>query len=129
MRRLLILRYGDLALRAVSLPRALPPLRAVSHSAHCHDRARRRRIVPLLGQLDGGATLSRGVGLAHDSSHLASPPHEGARDWRTNNSIRALRRSRSIPQRLVYISASSGYGDRVVDIWDERRPRLAPDDG
>jgi nucleoside-diphosphate-sugar epimerase len=62
------------------------------------------------------------AGLPHDILHLAPPPSQGSLDSRTSNLIRALRRSGSIPQRLVYISTSGVYGDCSGALVDEPRP-------
>jgi nucleoside-diphosphate-sugar epimerase len=54
--------------------------------------------------------------------HFAPPPDAGERDWRTANLIRALRKARSIPQRLVYISTSGVYGDCGGGVVHEHQP-------
>ena len=78
-------------------------------------------IIPLPGDLDQPAQLSRLAGLPHDILHFAPPPALGARDLRTGNLIRALQRSPSIPQRLVYISTSGVYGDCGGAVVEEHR--------
>lgn len=113
---------GDVALRMVGLLRGRYRLYALSHSAQRHDLLRAHGISPLPGDLDDPATLSRMAGLPHDILHFAPPPSQGLRDPRTGNLIRALRRSGSIPQRLVYISTSGVYGDCRGEVVDERRP-------
>jgi nucleoside-diphosphate-sugar epimerase len=122
MRRLLIVGCGDVALRMVGLLRGRYRLYALSHSAERHGLLRDHGIVPLPGDLDEPATLARLAGLPHDILHFAPPPSQGPLDSRTSNLIQALRRSRSIPQRLVYISTSGVYGDCGGDVVDERRP-------
>jgi nucleoside-diphosphate-sugar epimerase len=122
MRRLLIVGCGDVALRTASLLRGRYRLYALSHSAQRHELLRRHGIIPLPGDLDDSETLSRLAGLSHDVLHFAPPPSEGPRDSRTSNLIRALRKSKSIPQRLVYISTSGVYGDCAGGVVDERRP-------
>jgi nucleoside-diphosphate-sugar epimerase len=97
-------------------------LYALSHSKDRHDLLRRHGITPVPGDLDDPQTLSRLAGVPHDVLHFAPPPGEGPRDSRTSNLIRALRRSGSIPQRLVYISTSGVYGDCAGALVDERRP-------
>src|ERR1700674_2432977 len=106
MRRLLIVGCGDVALRMVGLLRGRYRMYALSHSAHRHGLLRDHGIVPLPGDLDEPETLARLAGLPHDILHFAPPPSQGLVDSRTSNLIRALRRRRSIPQRLVYISTS-----------------------
>ena len=122
MRRLLIVGCGDVALRMVGLLHGRYRLYALSHSAQRYGLLRDHGIVPLPGDLDDPATLSRLGGLPHDILHLAPPPSHGPRDSRTSNLIRSLRRSRSIPQRLVYISTSGVYGDCSGEVVDEPRP-------
>jgi len=122
MRRLLIIGCGDVALRLVGLLRGRYGLYALSHSARRYDLLRDYGIVPLPGDLDQPATLSRLAGLPHDVVHMAPPPSQGLRDSRTSHLIRALRRSGSIPQRLVYISTSGVYGDCLGEVVDERHP-------
>jgi nucleoside-diphosphate-sugar epimerase len=122
MRRLLIVGCGDVALRVVGLLRGRYRLFALSHSAQRHGLLRDHGIVPLPGDLDDPASLSRLGGLAHDILHFAPPPSHGQLDSRTSNLIRSLRRSRSIPQRLVYISTSGVYGDCRGEVVDEPRP-------
>ncbi len=113
---------GDVALRMVGLLRGRYRLFALSHSPRRLDLLRDLGIVPLPGNLDDPATLSRLAGLPHDILHLAPPPSQGSLDSRTSNLIRALRRSRSIPQRLVYISTSGVYGDCSGAVVAEPRP-------
>jgi nucleoside-diphosphate-sugar epimerase len=117
MRRLLIVGCGDVGLRLLPLLRGRYRLYALSRSRERHARLRALGVTPLSGDLDDPDSLARLSGLPHDLLHLAPPPSAGARDARTGNLIRALRKARSIPQRLVYISTSGVYGDcggRVV---------------
>jgi nucleoside-diphosphate-sugar epimerase len=122
MRRLLIVGCGDVALRMVGLLRGRYRLFALSHSAQRHGLLRDHGIIPLAGDLDDSASLSRLGGLPHDILHFAPPPSQGQIDSRTSNLIRSLRGSRSIPQRLVYISTSGVYGDCSGEVVDEPRP-------
>jgi nucleoside-diphosphate-sugar epimerase len=122
MKRLLIVGCGDVALRLVGLLHGRYRLFALSHSVQRHALLRDHGIVPLPGNLDDPQTLSRLAGLPHDVLHFAPPPNQGPLDSRTSNLIRALRRRRSIPQRLVYISTSGVYGDCGGEVVDERSP-------
>jgi nucleoside-diphosphate-sugar epimerase len=122
MRRLLIVGCGDVALRMVGLLRGRYRLYALSHSEQRHDLLRQHGIVPLPGDLDEPETLARLAGLPHDILHFAPPPSQGPLDSRTSNLIQALRRGRSIPQRLVYISTSGVYGDCGGEVVDEAHP-------
>jgi len=121
MRRLLIVGCGDVALRIVRLLRGRYRLYALSHSAQRYELLRAHGIIPLPGDLDQPAQLSRLAGLPHDILHFAPPSALGARDLRTGNLIRALQRSPSIPQRLVYISTSGVYGDCGGEVVEEHR--------
>jgi nucleoside-diphosphate-sugar epimerase len=112
---------GDVGLRMVRLLRGRYRLYALSHSAQRHDLLRAHGIIPLPGDLDDLATLSRLAGISHDILHFAPPPNRGLLDSRTGNLIRTLRRSRSIPRRLVYISTSGVYGDCHGEVVDEHR--------
>jgi nucleoside-diphosphate-sugar epimerase len=121
MKRLLIVGCGDVALRMVSLLRGRYRLYALSHSAQRYELLRAHGIVPLPGDLDEPAQLTRLAGLPHDILHFAPPPAEGAHDSRTRHLIQALGRTLSIPQRLVYISTSAVYGDCGGEVVEEHR--------
>ena len=126
MRRLLIVGCGDVGLRILPLLRGRYRLYALTHSRERHDELRAQGVTPLSGNLDDPESLVRLSGLPHDLLHFAPPPSAGARDARTGNLIRALRKARSIPQRLVYISTSGVYGDcggRVVGEYQTLRPQ------
>ncbi len=130
MRRLLIIGCGDVALRLVKLLRGRYRVYALSHSPHRTETLRAYGIVPLSGNLDDAADLARLAGLPHDIVHFAPPPAEGTRDPRTRNLIQALKRSASIPQRLIYISTSGVYGDCAGEVVAEHRtPRPQSDRG
>lgn len=122
MRRLLIVGCGDVALRLVRLLRGRYRLYGLSHSVQRCGLLRDHGIVPLHGNLDEPDTLARLAGLPHDILHFAPPPSQGPLDSRSNNLIQALRRGRSIPQRLVYISTSGVYGDCSGEVVDEGWP-------
>jgi len=121
MRRLLIVGCGDVALRMVDLLRGRYRLYALSHSAQRYELLRARGIVPLPGDLDEPAQLLRLAGVPHDILHFAPPPAAGVRASRTQNLLRALGRTLSIPQRLVYISTSGVYGDCAGEVVEEHR--------
>ena len=126
MRRLLIVGCGDLGLRLVPLLRNRYRLYALARSHERHALLRTQGVVPLAGDLDHAESLARLAGLPHDVLHFAPPPSGGEDDVRTANLIRALRKARSIPQRLIYISTSGVYGDRggaLVREHDALRPR------
>jgi nucleoside-diphosphate-sugar epimerase len=126
MRRLLIVGCGDLGLRLVPLLRNRYRLYALTRSREHHALLRTQGVVPLCGDLDDAGSLARLAGLPHDLLHFAPPPSRGEDDVRTANLIRALRKARSIPQRLIYISTSGVYGDRAGRLVREHeavRPR------
>jgi nucleoside-diphosphate-sugar epimerase len=112
MRRLLIVGSGDVALRAIPLLRkGYRVFALVRDPAKC-EALRALGAIPLPGDLDDRASLSRIAGLADTVLHLAPPPNNGVRDTRTRNLLSALSQGRgSPPGRLVYISTSGVYGD------------------
>ena len=134
--RLLIVGCGDVGQRVVrqlQAPGAAAPRLRVLALTSSPDRVeglRAQGIVPLLGNLDNAATLSRLSGVATRVMHLAPPPGEGAgsgswwRDPRTVALARALR-LRSQPASLVYASTSGVYGDCQGALVPETRA-LAP---
>jgi nucleoside-diphosphate-sugar epimerase len=126
MRRLLIVGCGDVALRLAPLLRGRYRVFALTHSQARYALLRTHGITPLSGDLDDADSLARLAGLPHDVLHFAPPPNAGSHDPRTGNLIRALRRARSIPQRLVYISTSGVYGDCRGALVEEHR-RLNPE--
>lgn len=77
--------------------------------------------LPLAGDLDDSASLTRLAGLADCVLHLAPPPDRGSRDTRTHKLLAALGRGKSLPQRLIYISTSGIYGDCQGALIDETR--------
>lgn len=81
--------------------------------------------IPLLGDLDDAATLTRLAGLADAVAHLAPPPTHGLNDPRTRRLVQALAR-RSAPARWVYVSTTGVYGDcqgAWVDEWRLTAPQ------
>lgn len=63
------------------------------------------------GDLDQPATLRRLAGVANAVIHSAPPSATGVSDRRTKLLLGVLRRGKSLPRRLVYISTSGVYGD------------------
>lgn len=68
-------------------------------------------ITQIEGDLDRPDTLTRLAGIADAVIHSAPPPPQGQGDARTRNLIAILRRGKSLPRQLVYISTSGVYGD------------------
>jgi nucleoside-diphosphate-sugar epimerase len=80
--------------------------------------------VPLVGNLDRAATLSRLAGLATRVLYLAPPASEGWTDLRLQVLLCALRQ-RAVPLQLVYGSTSGVYGDCGGAWIDETRASQA----
>ena len=76
--------------------------------------------MPLIGNLDDPATLSRLAGLADAVLHLAPPPLQGTTDPRTRHLLDALARKGRV-RCLVYGSTSGVYGDCGGARFDETR--------
>ena len=123
--RLLIVGCGDVALRAVRLLGARYRLYALTRSREKFEALRAAGIVPVAGDLDDAASLSRIAGLAQVVLHFAPPPKSGREDRRTLHLLAALGKANSVPQHLVYISTSGVYGDCAGALIDETR-RVAP---
>ena len=68
-------------------------------------------VTQIEGDLDQRNTLARLAGVADAVIHSAPPPSHGTSDTRTQNLIAILRRGKSLPRQLVYISTSGVYGD------------------
>ena len=83
---------------------------------------------PLLADLDQPASLHRIAGQADIVLHFAPPPDRGPNDTRTRHLIAALKRAKSLAQRLIYVSTSGVYGDfggARVDETNRLRPSTA----
>lgn len=121
MRRLLIIGCGDVALRA--LPLLLPHYRvyALLRDPARHAAWRARGAIPLAGDLDDRAGLTRIAGLADAVLHFAPPAAGATADTRTRNLLAALSQGK-LPRRLVYISTSGVYGDCGGATVSETRP-------
>lgn len=123
--RLLIVGCGDVGLRTAAFSPAPTRVLALTSSPHRVAELRARGIVPLLGNLDDGATLRRLAGLAQRVLLLAPPPGEGEDDPRTSALLHALA-ARTRPRSLVYGSTSGVYGDcGGALIGETRAPRPA----
>jgi nucleoside-diphosphate-sugar epimerase len=117
---LLIVGCGDVGLRVLRALRGRLRVIALTSSAARVPALRAAGAVPLLGNLDDAASLSRLAGLADWVLHLAPPPSEGAHDARTAALLHALARS-ARPRRIVYASTSGVYGDAGGARFDETR--------
>ena len=121
MQKLLIVGCGDVAWRALPLLLRRFRVYALLRDAAQMARWRAAGAIPLPGDLDHRASLTRLAGLADCVLHLAPPPDRGARDTRTHKLLAALGRGKSLPQRLIYISTSGVYGDCQGAMIDETR--------
>jgi nucleoside-diphosphate-sugar epimerase len=123
--RLLIVGCGDVGLRVARGLRQRVRLLALTSSPGRVPALRAAGVVPLLGDLDRPATLSRLAGLGTRVLHLAPPPGEPGESWwrdmRTTALLRALRR-RGPPRSLVYGSTTGVYGDCGGQKVSEARP-------
>ncbi|MBI4984556.1 MAG: NAD(P)H-binding protein [Rhodocyclales bacterium] len=120
MQRLLIVGCGDVVRRV--LPELVRHWRVYALVREPEEALRQLGVVQIRGDLDRPATLRRLAGLAHAVLHSAPPPGSGDVDARTRRLIAALRRSRSLPRRLVYIGTSGVYGDCGGARVTETRP-------
>jgi nucleoside-diphosphate-sugar epimerase len=123
MKTLLIVGCGDIALRALPQLARHYQVFGLARKAEQGDRIAALGAIPLTGDLDHPASLQALSGAAGLVLHLAPPDEGGERDQRTANLIAAL--SMRPPERLVYVSTSSVYGDCGGAWVDEERP-LAP---
>lgn len=122
MQNLLIVGCGDVARR--TLPRLLGHYRVFAllrDPAQCvFWRAMGAR--PIVADLDHPVSLRRIAGLADIVLHFAPPPEYGAGDARMRRFLAALSLTKSLPQRLIYVSTSGVYGDCAGARIDETRP-------
>jgi len=129
MQNLLIVGCGDVARRA--LPWLTRRYRVYALVREPDATLAALGVTQIRGDLDRPATLGRLAGLAQLVLHFA-PPQEfagvaennfdaRATDSRTRRLIAVLRRGRSVPRRLVYISTSGVYGDCGGAQIDETR--------
>ena len=122
MQNLLIVGCGDVARR--TLLRLLGHYRVFAllrDPAQCvFWRAMGAR--PIVADLDHPVSLRRIAGLADIVLHFAPPPEYGAGDARMRRFLAALSLTKSLPQRLIYVSTSGVYGDCAGARIDETRP-------
>jgi len=122
VQKLLIVGCGDVARR--TLPRLLGHYQVF---ALLRDPAqvafwRLGGARPIIADLDHAVSLKRISGLADIVLYFAPPPERGTVDTRTRHLLAALKRGRRLPQRMIYISTSGGYGDCAGERGDETRP-------
>ncbi|MFZ4551125.1 MAG: SDR family oxidoreductase [Aquabacterium sp.] len=119
--RVLIVGCGDVGTRAARLLHPHCRVLALTSQPERAAELRSQGILPLIGNLDGPATLARLAGLAPRILHLAPPPAQGEHDTRTAHLLQALAR-RGRVRSLVYGSTTGVYGDADGAQFDETRP-------
>ena len=117
---LLIVGCGDIGMRVAALLRNRWHLIALTSDASRIPALRAAGVVPMVGNLDVGATLGRLAGLADAVLHLAPPPGSGDVDSRTRALLAALSLKRHV-RRIVYASTSGVYGNCDGALIDETR--------
>ncbi len=133
MQNLLIVGCGDVARR--TLPWLTRCYRVYALVRKHDPQLAALGVTQIRGDLDRPETLGRLAGLAQLVLHFAPPqefsgvnengPNLSATDPRTKRLIAVLRRGKSVPRRLVYISTSGVYGDCGGALIDETRPYQA----
>ncbi|MEI8162395.1 MAG: NAD-dependent epimerase/dehydratase family protein [Betaproteobacteria bacterium] len=123
MRRLLIIGCGDVVRRA--LPQLVLRWHVLALVRRRDPQLATLGITQIEGDLDRPDTLTRLAGIADAVIHSAPPPPQGTGDVRTQNLIAILRRGKSLPRQLVYISTSGVYGDCGGDRVSETRQPAA----
>jgi nucleoside-diphosphate-sugar epimerase len=124
---LLIVGCGDVGLRVMRLLVPRWRVLALTSSPARVPFLRSSGAVPLIGDLDHPASLSRLGALADAVLHLAPPPLQGTTDARTRALLRALSAGRRV-RRLVYASTSGVYGDRGGAWLSETAPVMPATD-
>jgi nucleoside-diphosphate-sugar epimerase len=115
--RLLIVGCGDVGGRILSRLAGRYRIVALTSSPPRVIPLRAAGAVPIVGNLDRRATLSRLAAFRQRVIHLAPPPEAaGRRDPRTRTLLAALL---GRPGRLVYVSTTGVYGDRGGGEVDE----------
>ena len=123
---LLIVGCGDIGGRIVARLAARLRIVALTSSPERVPQLRAAGVVPIVGNLDARASLSRLAGFRDRVIHLAPPPEsDGRRDARTRALLAALR---GRPKRLVYVSTTGVYGDRAGARVDETTPAAPASD-
>jgi nucleoside-diphosphate-sugar epimerase len=122
---ILIVGCGDVARRAI--PWLARRFRVLALIRRPEERSALRILGarPVLGDLDEWHSLRRLAGIADYVLLAAPPPPEGILDRRTRRLVGVLRRGKSLPQGLCYISTTGVYGDCQGAWVDESRP-VAP---
>jgi nucleoside-diphosphate-sugar epimerase len=120
MKRVLIVGYGDIAMRIALILTGRYRVLGLLRNAVRFAELRAAGVTPLLGDLDAKISLCRLAGLAHIVLHFAPPPAIGESDTRTRNLLNILSRG-TLPDTFIYISTSGVYGDCEGDRVAETR--------
>ncbi|HET6801440.1 MAG TPA: NAD(P)H-binding protein [Casimicrobiaceae bacterium] len=120
--RLLIVGCGDIGLRIVARLHRRFRIVALTSSPQRVPLLRAAGAVPVIGNLDDRATLTRLRGFSARVIHLAPPSENGDGDRRTLHLVSAL--GRRDDDRSVYISTTGVYGD-TQGAWIDETARLA----
>ena len=126
MKRLLIIGCGDVAMRVILLlSRHYRVYALVRNPAYC-AKLRALGVLPILGDLDDRASISRIKGLAQIVLHFAPPAHPTAQgqfpfDMRTRHLLATLSCQKA-PAQLIYLSTSGVYGDCDGALVSESSP-------
>jgi nucleoside-diphosphate-sugar epimerase len=121
MKRLLIIGCGDIARRTIPLLSKHYRIYALIRNGTQREELRAMGVIPVSGDLDNRAGLSRLAGLAHVVLHLAPPSGTGAGDIRTRHLLAALSQG-TLPGQFIYISTSGVYGDCAGARVSETQP-------
>lgn len=121
-RRVLLIGTGDIALRIARAFGRQFRFYGLVRDASRAAALREQGIVPVSGDLDQRASLSRVAALADHVIFLAPPPDEGDVDPRIAAFLASVSRRRT---RIVYVSTTGVYGDRQ-GAWVDETARVAP---
>ncbi len=122
VQKILIVGSGDVARRILPLLARRSRVYALLRDTRRAAEWRALGASPILADLDDLASLRRLAGLAEVIIHLAPPPGEGPRDYRTRRLLAALGQSKSLARQLIYVSTTGVYGDCAGAWIDETRP-------
>lgn len=122
MDRLLIIGAGDVAWRALPWLRTRFRVVALVRGAETAARWRAGGALPVTGDLDVRASLTRLGGLADVLLWCAPPGESGDGDARLHRTLAVLAMAARLPRCIVYVSTSGVYGDCQGERVAETRP-------
>jgi len=123
--RILLVGCGDIARRVARSLAGRHRIYGLARSAEQAASLRPLGVIPVPGDLDQFASLSRLQLSPQVVFHFAPPPSSGAGDARTARLLATLARAKSLPRHLIYISTSGVYGDRQGAWVAETAPAAA----